>query len=163
MQQIKMNMEEKKKLEKIAIQDIESAVSALQNKKSESISKLKEDLVKTPSKEVKALFDLWISSQKAHEKAEKDLKALGFDTQYQNGRYGNEERYTLAMFEGNSYGSSYEGKEVRELKDMRKEFESKIKKAEGLKREVIVGLYTTGVEAQAFLAKLAKQLEVLLG
>lgn len=160
-QNIKMNMEEKKKLEKIAIADIEKAVSALEIKKSEALNELSEKLVKSPSKEVKAIFDLFVSTQKAHEKAEKDLKALGFDTRYQR---DSENKYELCMYSNRySYGSDKDSKEVKELRDMRKDFENKIAKAQGLKREVIVGLYTTGVEAQAFLNNLSKKLEALLG
>src|ERR1700733_13165899 len=78
----KLNMEEKRKLEKLLIEDIDSATARYDTIRSEERKALIERLQRAPSAEAKTLFARRNLAVKQREELEEKLDALGYDVGY---------------------------------------------------------------------------------
>ena len=78
----KLNMEEKRKLEKLLIADIDSATSRYDAVTREERRALTARLQRTPSVEAKTLYERHQLARKQQEELKKKLKALGYDIDY---------------------------------------------------------------------------------
>ena len=78
----KLNMEEKRKLEKLLLADIDSAVARYDAQAQDMRGNLIDKLTKTPPAEVKKLFDSYSLAQKQVEQLEAKLDGLGYDITY---------------------------------------------------------------------------------
>jgi hypothetical protein len=78
----KLNMEEKRKLEKLLIADIDSATARYDVITNEERKALIERLQRAPSAEVKALYARRKLAVKQGEELEEKLDALGYDVTY---------------------------------------------------------------------------------
>lgn len=136
----KMNMEEKKKLEKLAIEDINRAVNVLQGQKQKAIGEFQDK----PSKENVALIDKYNNLTKEAEKIKKILEDRGY-----------------SVYSGKLSLNTYSNAN-KELEAIRNKFDKKIEAVNGMRRDIIIGLYTNGVEARDFLQKLANDIAKIL-
>ena len=75
-------MEEKRKLEKLLLSDIDSAVARYNEQAEDMRRNLIDKLTKNPPAEVKKLFDSYMLARKQVEQLEAKLDALGFDIDY---------------------------------------------------------------------------------
>jgi hypothetical protein len=78
----KLNMEEKRKLEKLLLSDIDSAVARHDAQAQDMRGNLIDKLTKNPPAEVKKLFDSHSLARKQVKQLESKLDALGFDIAY---------------------------------------------------------------------------------
>src|SRR5579871_5178351 len=74
----KLNMEEKRKLEKLLIADIDTARAQFATNRSDERSQLEKEAISNPPVEVQKLYDKWKEAERASDKAEHDLEALGY-------------------------------------------------------------------------------------
>jgi hypothetical protein len=74
----KLNMEEKRKLEKLLLADIDSAVARYDAQAQDMRGNLIDKLTKTPPAEVKKLFDSYVLAKKQVGHLEAKLDALGY-------------------------------------------------------------------------------------
>lgn len=133
----KMNMEEKKKLEKLAIEDINKAVNVLQGQKQKAINEFKD-------KPSIALMDKYNNLTKEAEKIKKTLGDRGY-----------------SVYSGKLSLNTYSNCN-KDLEAIRNKFDKKIEAVNGMRRDIIIGLYTNGVEARDFLQKLANDIAKIL-
>src|SRR5579863_4718714 len=78
----KLNMEEKRKLEKLLLADIDSAVARYDAQAQDMRGNLIAKLTKNPPADVKKLFDSHLLARKQVGQLESKLDALGFDIAY---------------------------------------------------------------------------------
>lgn len=83
----KLNMEEKRKLEKLLIADIDSSTVRYDAVTETERRALIEKLKRTPPAEAKALYERYKLAGKQQEEAEAKLNALGYNVNY-NGELG---------------------------------------------------------------------------
>ena len=75
----KLNMEEKRKLEKLLLSDIDSAVARYDAQAQDMRGNLIDKLTKNPPADVKKLFDSYVLAKKQLGQLEAKLDTLGFD------------------------------------------------------------------------------------
>lgn len=157
MEKIKvMNMEEKKKIEKIAMEDIVKVRGELSSQKYNKVQEIRKAFLSKPSQKAKDMLETYTKLQNTIKKLEKEIVKEGFYFSYirNSGSEGKGEEFELGM-------NNYE--KIPEEVKLEKEFEKKNKELSDMQREVVVGLYTTGTQAQEFLKNLADKLSKILG
>lgn len=148
---IKLNSVGKVKLEKLAIQDIEQGINVLKQKQAQELSNYEDKYKTSKEKNSKAiaLFTKFVKAHKESKDIEDQLEKMGFDISTYN---------DTPKLKVHTYGT-YTNPEYNAI---REKWNKKIEAVQGLKREIVIGLYTTGAEAQNFLKDLASKLETLL-
>ncbi len=142
----KLNMEEKRKLEKLLIDDIDSATSRYDTVTKEERQAVIERLERTPHAQAKALYERYKLAVKQREELEKKLDALGYDISY---------RGELGV---NTSGSM--AKELAEFDDRADEMRHSLAR---LKRSYVIKLFADHADTQSLFGSLAKDLERLIG
>jgi hypothetical protein len=142
----RLNMEEKRKLEKLLIVDIDSATSRYDAVTREERRALTARLQRTPSVEAKTLYERHQLARKQQEELKKKLKALGYDIDY----YG--------ALEVNVSGTL--AKQLAEFDDRANEMRHSLAM---LKRNYVIKLFADHADTQSLFASLAKDLQGLIG
>jgi hypothetical protein len=142
----KLNMEEKRKLEKLLIADIDSAVARYDAVTQEERNALIEKLERSPSAEVKKLFERYKDAVKQQKEIESELKAVGYDVDY-----GGE-------LDVNTSGTK--AKQLAEFDDRADEMRCSLTT---LKRNYVIKLFADHADTQSLFVLLAKDLERLIG
>jgi hypothetical protein len=78
----KLNMEEKRKLEKLLIADIDSTAARFEAATREGRDELVAKLARTPSAEAKKLYGQYQLAAKQREEAERTLRDIGYGVTY---------------------------------------------------------------------------------
>jgi hypothetical protein len=142
----KLNMEEKRKLEKLLIADIDSATASYDAITNEERQALIERLERTPPADAKALYARRNLAVKQQEDLEKKLDALGYDLDYDG---------ELAV---NTSGTT--AKQLAEFDDRADEMRRSLAT---LKRSYVIKLFADHADTQNLFGSLAKDLERLIG
>jgi hypothetical protein len=142
----KLNMEEKRKLEKLLIADIESATASYDAVTKEERQAVIERLGRTPAAEVKTLYERYKLAGKQQSELRTKLNALGYIVSY-NGE--------LAV---NSTGTT--AKQLAEFDDR---WDEKRRSLATLKRSYVIKLFADHADTQTLFGSLAKDLERLVG
>jgi hypothetical protein len=142
----RLNMEEKRKLEKLLIADIDSATSRYDAVTREERRALTARLQRTPSVEAKTLYERHQLARKQQEELKKKLNALGYDIGY----YG--------TLEVNVSGTL--PKQLAEFDDRADEMQHSLAT---LKRSYVIKLFADHADTQSLFGSLAKDLERLVG
>jgi hypothetical protein len=143
----KLNMEEKRKLEKLLIVDIDSATARYDAVTKEEREALIERLARTPLAEAKALFERRNLAVKQQEELEKKLNALGYSLNY------DEDQLTV-----NTSGTT-----VKQLAEFDDRANEKRRALAALKRSYVIRLFADHADTQSLFGSLANDLERLLG
>lgn len=143
-----LNMEEKRKLEKIIFSDIDSAKSNLSLLYSEKISKQKEVMLKNPPKDVIEALKKYTIAKETMEGCVKIIEKKGYDVcNYR------EDKPTLSLsYKFNS----------KELIDLDKTLTEKRNKLDELKRSYTIKLFAGGAVASELFKNLAKELASII-
>jgi hypothetical protein len=142
----RLNMEEKHKLEKLLLTDIDSAVGQYEKQTSAQRSELIGKLTKNPPAEVKRLFESPLLAQKQKEQIASKLHAAGYDIAYDGKlrvRFGGEVTPQLQAFNDRA--------------------EEMLQSLKSLKRNYVIKLFADHADTQSLFASLAKDLERLIG
>jgi hypothetical protein len=142
----KLNMEEKRKLEKLLIADIDSATSRYDAVTRAEREELIENLKRSPSAVARKLYERYTLAVKLRTQAEKDLDAIGYDVTY------------TGELSVNSSGSRT--KQLVEFDDHAEEMRRKLA---SLKRSYVIKLFADHADTQGLFGALAKDLERLTG
>jgi hypothetical protein len=142
----KLNMEEKRKLEKLLIADIDSATIRYDAVTNEERKALIERLGRTPPAEAKALYQRYKLAGKQREELEAKLNVLGYDVNYHG---------ELAV---NTSGAT--AKQLAEFDDRADEMRHSLAT---LKRIYVIKLFADHADTQSLLGSLANDLERLIG
>jgi hypothetical protein len=142
----KLNMEEKRKLEKLLIADIDSATARYDAITNEERQALIERLERTPSAEAKVLYARRNLAVKQREEIEKKLNALGYKVDYSG---------DLAVKTGGTTT-----KQLAEFDDRASEMRRSLAT---LKRSYVIKLFADHADTQSLFGSLAKDLERLIG
>ena len=142
----KLNMEEKRKLEKLLIADIDSATSRYDAVTKEERDALVEKLERTLSPEAKKLYVRYKLAVKQRNDAENELDAVGYDVDY-HGEL--------------SVNSS--GNKPRQLVEFDDRAEEMQRKLAALKRSYVIKLFADHADTQSLFGSLTKDLERLVG
>ena len=142
-----LNMEEKRKLEKIIFADIDKAIATYNEKQSKIYNKASGELVK--SARAKVLEKAYIKAQDELQKTEKDLEKAGFKM---SGGYRDGDVIELG------YDSRSHFKVLYKLNEKQ---EKTLKELEDMRRIYTIKLFAGGVEAQEVFGALAKDLAKL--
>jgi len=142
----KLNMEEKRKLEKLLIADIDSATIRYDAVTETERRALIEKLKRIPPAEAKALYERYKLAGKQQEASEAKLNVLGYDVNY-NGELGVNTSGTTA-------------KPLAEFDDRADEMRRSLAT---LKRAYIIKLFADHADTQGLFGSLAKDLERLVG
>jgi hypothetical protein len=142
----RLNMEEKRKLEKLLIADIDSAVARYNAVTEEERHDLIDKLERTPPADVKALFERYKQALKQREKIENQLNAVGYDVDYKG------------ELDVNTSGSKT--KQLTEFDDRAEEMRHSLT---ALKRTYVIRLFADHADTQSLFGSLAKDLERLIG
>jgi hypothetical protein len=141
----KLNMEEKRKLEKLLLSDIDSAVGRY-NAEAEGMRRaLMGKLVKNPPAGVKKLFERYVLAKRQAKEAELKLDALGFDLAYDG---------TLSV---NTNGTLTP--QLSAFDELTKKMRQSL---QDLKRSYVIKLFADHADTQSLFAALAKDLERLI-
>ena len=150
-----LNMDEKKKFESIVHTDIDKAIQEYRGKKAERIEVVTKKLENNT--EALKLLAKWEVATATVKQVEKDLKKLSVSV-YTGGNYGDEDKKPRLRAEYNNYGNN----NITEYKDIEKEFDTTIKKMEGMKRDYTLKLFGGDTsEALELFESLRKELEAL--
>jgi 2-oxoglutarate dehydrogenase complex dehydrogenase (E1) component-like enzyme len=142
----KLNMEEKRKLEKLLLADIDSALARYDAQAQDMRGNLIDKLTKNPPADVKKLFDSYVLARKQVGQLEAKLDTLGFDVTYDGALRVNTHGTMTAQL-----------KAFDELaKNMRDSLQT-------LKRSYCIKLFADHADTQSLFASLAKDLERLIG
>ena len=141
----KLNMEEKRKLEKLLLADIDSAVARYDARAGERRKELVERLTSNPPAEVKKLFERYALARKQQTETEAKLDKLGYDVNY-TGSLSVNGHGTLAPALAAFDKLAKEGRQS--LQD--------------LKRGYVIKLFADHADTQSLFAGLSKDLESLL-
>jgi hypothetical protein len=142
----KLNMEEKRKLEKLLLSDIDSAVARYDAQAQDMRGNLIDKLTKNPPADVKKLFQSYELAQKQAGQLKSKLDTLGFDIVY-DGTLRPSTRGTMTA----------QLKAFDELaKDMRQSLET-------LKRSYVIKLFADHADTQSLFESLARDLQRLIG
>jgi hypothetical protein len=143
----KLNMEEKRKLEKLLLTDIDSAVGQYEKQAEGMRRTLIEKLTKTPSAEVKKLlFESYGLKQREQKQLESKLDTLGYDIAYDG---------TLRVNTG--------GAVTPQLKAFNDRAEEMLQSLKSLKRNYVIKLFADHAATQSLFASLATDLQRLIG
>jgi hypothetical protein len=142
----KLNMEEKRKLEKLLIADIDSATTRYDSITRAEREALIEQLERTPSAEAKTLYERYKLAGKQREELEAKLDALGYDVGY---------RGELAV---NKSGTMT--KRLAEFDDGADEMRRRLAT---LRRTYVIKLFADHADTQGLFGSLANDLERLIG
>jgi hypothetical protein len=142
----KLNMEEKRKLEKLLLADIDSAVVRYDEQAQDMRKKLIDKLTKNPPADVKKVFDSFALAKKQVEQLEAKLDALGFDTDY----YG--------ALRVNTDGTRTE--QLKAFDELAKEMRASL---QTLKRNYVIKLFADHADTQSLFESLANDLKRLIG
>jgi len=141
----KLNMEEKRKLEKLLITDIDSATARYDAVTKEKRDALVEKLEQTPPSQIKALYERYKLARKQQKEAQEKLHSLGFHVDYQGElevNTSNTLTKQLAEFDG-------------QANEMRRSLAT-------LKRSYLIKLFADHADTQGLFGSLAKDLERLV-
>lgn len=142
----KLNMEEKRKLEKLLLADIDSAVERY-NAQAEGMRRtLIEKLAKNPPAEAKKLFESFKLSQKQQSQLEAKLDELGYDISYDG-----------------SLRVNTSGNKATELRAFDKLADDVRQSLQSLKRSYVIQLFADHADTQSLFASLTKELAKLVG
>jgi hypothetical protein len=142
----KLNMEEKRKLEKLLIEDIDSATARYDAETKTERHALIERLERTPPAEAKALYERYKLAGKQRQELEAKLDVLGYDVNYHG---------DLAV---NTSGTT--AKQLAEFDDRADELRHSLAT---LKRSYVIKLFADHADTQSLFGSLAKDLERLIG
>ncbi|MBA4306981.1 MAG: hypothetical protein C0429_09630 [Sphingopyxis sp.] len=142
-----LNMEEKRKLEKLLIEDIDSAKRLFAENASNQRSALIKGLEAKIPAEVQALFSSYQNSKKAMDEAEEKLEAIGWNVP----SYGDKR---LAV---KTYGNM-----PKELVEFDEKVDGKKAEIASLTRTFTLKLFAPGVEAQTLFDDLANKVTKLV-
>lgn len=142
----KLNMEEKRKLEKLLLSDIDTTVARYNAQVEGMRQNLIDKLTKNPPAEVKKLFDGRTLARKQVEQLEAKLDTLGFDIDYHGELQVNRNGIKTAQL------SAFD----KLVTDMRTALQT-------LKRNYVIKLFADHADTQSLFASLAKDLEKLIG
>ena len=142
----KLNMEEKRKLEKLLIADIDTATERYATVTQAERDSLVEKLERVPSADAKALFERYKLATKQREEIENKLKAVGYHVGYHG---------DLSI---NSTGTMT--KQLAEFDDRADEMRRSLAT---LKRSYVIKLFADHADTQSLFGSLAKDLERLVG
>jgi len=142
----KLNMEEKRKLEKLLIADIDSATASYKSITNDERQALIAQLERTPAPEVKTLYERYKLARKQQEELKKKLDTLGYDIDYHG------------ELEVNSAGTLT--KRLAEFDDRADEMRQSLAT---LKRSYVIKLFADHADTQSLFGSLAKDLERLVG
>jgi hypothetical protein len=143
----RLNMDEKRQLEKLIFSDIDQAATKYATTRQLERGKLQERLVEKASPAVVALFAELKSAAQTIATAEKKLSELGFRLD----GYGTDRKLAIA------YSNL-----PRELVAFDHETNQRQKKIAGLKRDYTLRLYAAGEEARDLFALLANEITKVL-
>ncbi len=141
----KLNMEEKRKLEKLLIADIDSATDRYEAIVQAERQALYERLVTTPITEVRTLYQRFQVAKKQGEDLKKKLRELGYDVSY-----------------GELTVASYDLK-PKQVTEFDAQADEKKRALATLKRSYVVRLFADHADTQSLFGALAKDLERLVG
>lgn len=142
----KLNMEEKRKLEKLLLADIDSAVARYDAEAEDKRGNLLDKLTKAPPADVKKLFDSYLLARKQVGQLESKLDALGFDIAYDGALRVNTHGTMTAQL------TAFDAL----ARKMRESLQT-------LKRSYVIKLFADHADTQSLFASLAKDLERLIG
>lgn len=142
----KLNMEEKRKLEKLLLSDIDSAVARYDAQAQDMRSNLIDKLMKNPPADVKKLFESFVLAKKQVGHLEAKLDALGFDIAYDG---------TLRV---NTNGTRTE--QLKAFDELAKEMRESL---QTLKRSYVIKLFADHADTQSLFESLARDLQRLIG
>jgi hypothetical protein len=142
----KLNMEEKRKLEKLLIADIDSATTRYDKVTNEEREALVDTLRNTPSAEVRAVYGNYTLAVKQKEKVEAELRTLGYYTTYSG---------DLAVVTS--------GTTTKKLAEFDDRAEEKRRSLATLKRAYVIKLFADHADTQSLFGSLSKDLERLTG
>jgi len=142
----KLNMEEKRKLEKLLLADIDSAVVRYNERAEERRKELIKQLESKPPAEVKKLFEGYSLARKQQTEAEQKLDKLGYDIGYHG---------SLSV---NTHGTLTPALAACDelARDSRQSLQD-------LKRSYVIKLFADHADTQSLFTGLARELEGLLG
>jgi hypothetical protein len=142
----KLNMEEKRKLEKLLIADIDSATASYDAVTKEERQAVIERLEHSPSAEVKTLYERYKLAGKQQRELGIKLSGLGYEVRYSG---------DLAV---KSAGTT--AKQLTEFDDQAEEMRRSLAT---LKRSYVIKLFADHADTQSLFGSLAKDLERLIG
>ena len=142
----KLNMEEKRKLEKLLIADIDSAVSRYEVVTHAEREALVERVAHNPSGQAKTLYERYKLARKQQTEAEKKLDELGYDVCYDG---------TLSV---NTRGTM-----VKQLVDFDDRADEMRRSLAALKRSYVIKLFADHADTQSLFGSLTKDLGRLVG
>lgn len=141
----KLNMEEKRKLEKLLIADIESATAHYNAVTSEEREALIARLERMPSAEAKALYERYKLAGRQQQEAKERLGALGYHIDYHG-----------------AFGVSTSGRLVKQLSEFDDRADEMRRSLATLKRSYVIKLFADHADTQSLFGSLAKDLERLV-
>ncbi len=147
----KLNMEEKRKLEKLLLADIESAATAYSTERSTQRDDLEKDIEQNPPALVAKLFQEWKRVHQSIEDLERSLEAFGYHV---STGYGSNKGGELDI--NGRY--SQQPKPLRDFDDHTRARRDKLAE---LKRSYTLKLFAGGAEAQELFAALAAEITTL--
>jgi hypothetical protein len=139
-------MEEKRKLEKLLIADIDSALARYDDATKEKRSALIDKLARTPPTDVRKLYESRMRAEKEKRHAEAKLKEFGYDIHH----YGK-----LAV---RTCGST-----VKQLAEFDERADEMRHSLATLKRNYVIKLFADHADTQSLFGSLAKDLQRLIG
>jgi hypothetical protein len=148
-----LNMEEKRKLEKIIFQDIDKAINTYKANNSEKRVNLLADVIK--GKEAQELLARFIATQKEEEEVNQAIRNLGLSTVL-SGDYTDKNRKTILI----AY-NGYNSKSTKHTKALDDKEQENITKLEAMKRNYTLKLFAGGDEALNIFESLAKEIQAL--
>jgi hypothetical protein len=162
-----LNMDEKKKLERVIYNDIDRAKMEYQLAYNEKVKEVKAKAVRG-EKVIKLVKEYDAHQREAH-KIESEINKMGFSVSFNNNtRYDDDDEEDEDSTEkrvGKSrvYTSSYGNREIKEVKDIDLKKDLVERKLDEMKRTYTLKLFAGGLtEAENVFAELAKELAKLL-
>lgn len=142
----RLNMEEKRKLEKLLIADIDSAVARYNAVTEEKRKALIDKLERTPSADAKKLYGRYQLACKQRDEAETSLNDIGYDVGYKGELTVNRS-----------------GTTTKELTDFDARADEMRHSLATLKRSYVIKLFADHADTQSLFGALTKDLERLVG
>jgi hypothetical protein len=141
-------MDEKRKLEKILISDIDHSASEYAAKRRQNRSAVESAAITNPPAEVKRPFNVFVRVRQQADRAEKILNALGYAISSYDGKYS----LRLAPY----------GEKPKLVRDYDAETARVEKTLADLKRSYTLKLFAGGEEAKELFASLSSELAVIV-
>lgn len=139
-------MEEKRKLERLLISDIEAALARQDASSRSARERLIQRLQAKPPAEVRKLFEKYTLATNTRQDVKKKLAPLGYDISYQDA-------LTVASYQ----------RRPAELDEFDARAQEKRKALLDLQRSYVIRLFADHADTQGLFASLTKDLERLLG